>query len=61
MQNNVYQREEKSLSLYFAKLTVSTQARESTITLDTSVSTSQCEVADEVRENGEVARRIGDK
>lgn len=48
-------------TLHSAKLTVSTQARESTTTLDTSVLTSQCEVADKVRENGEVARRIGDK
>lgn len=33
-------------TLHSAKLTVSTQARESTITLDASVLTSQCEVAD---------------
>jgi len=33
-------------TLHSAKLTVSAQARESTITLDTSVLTSECEAAD---------------
>lgn len=49
-------------TLHSAKLTVSTRARESAITLDTSVLTSQCEAADKkIKENDEAARRIGDK